>query len=102
MTDSRRVATFAISVMGQRAEGGLRADTNFAAAFAEGKDLTWVEPTIGIEGVVHTAHEIEVGVGEEERHEFGLLHSDTVLAGKRTTHFNTVADDFGGNLQGAF
>lgn len=42
-----------------------RADADFAAAFAEREDFARVQRAIGIEGVVDTAHEIEVGVGEK-------------------------------------
>jgi len=79
----------------------LRADADFAAAFAEGEDFAGIEGGIGIEGVVHAAHEIEVGVGEEERHKFGFFHADAVLAGKRAADFDAIADDFGGGFEGA-
>jgi hypothetical protein len=80
---------------------GLGADADFAAAFAEGKDFAGIEGGIGIEGVVDAAHEIEVGVGEEERHELGFFHADAVLAGESAANFDAIADDFGGGLQGA-
>jgi hypothetical protein len=80
---------------------GLGADTDFAAAFAEGEDFAGIEGGIGIEGVVDAAHEIEVGVGEEERHELGFFHADAVLAGERAADFDAIADDFGGGFEGA-
>jgi len=79
----------------------LRADPDFAAAFAQGKDFAGIEGGVGIEGVVDTAHEIEVGVGEEERHKFGFFHADAVLAGERAANFDAIADDFGGGFEGA-
>ena len=48
------------------------------------------------------AHEIEVGVGEEERHKFGFFHADAVLAGKRAANFDAITDDFGGGHEGPF
>lgn len=78
-----------------------RTDADFAAAFAEREDFAGVEGTIGIEGVVNTAHEIEIGVGEKQGHELGFFHADTVLASERAADFHAVADDFGGRLHGA-
>jgi hypothetical protein len=79
-----------------------RPDADFAAAFAEGKDFAGIERGIGIEGVMDASHEIEIGVGEDQRHELGLFHADTVLAGERAADFDAVTDDFGGGLHGAF
>ena len=70
----------------------------FAAAFAEEEDFAGIEGGVGIEGVVDAAHEIEVGLGEEERHKFGFFHADAVFAGKRATDFDSIADDFGGGF----
>src|SRR3981189_2718103 len=80
----------------------LFADTDFTAAFAQRKDFAGIERAIGIEGVVDAAHEVEVGVGEDEWHELGLFHADAVLAGKRAADFEAVTDNFGGGLHGAF
>ncbi len=80
----------------------MRADADFAAAFAQGEDFAGVEGGIGIEGVVDAAHEIEIDIGEEERHELGFFHADAVLAGERAADFDAIADDFGGGLEGAF
>ena len=77
-------------------------NANFAAAFAEGEDFAGVEGGIGIEGVVDAAHEIEIGVGENERHELGLFHADAMFAGERAADFEAVADDLGGGLHSAF
>ena len=79
----------------------MRADADFAAALAQREDFAGIEGGVGIEGVVDAAHEIEVGVGEEERHKFGFFHADAVLAGKRAADFDAIADDFGGGFQGA-
>ena len=87
------------------ARGGfarLFADADFAAAFAQGKDFAGVEGAGRIEGVVDAAHQIEIGVGEDERHELRLFHADAVFAGERAADFKTVTDDFGGGLHGAF
>src|SRR6202043_4165105 len=86
---------------GARTGGGLRADADFAAAFAEWEDFAGIEGGVGIEGVVDAGHEIEVGIGKEERHEFGFFHADAVFAGKRAANFDAIADDFGGYFQGA-
>jgi len=51
---------------------------------------------------VDAAHEIEIGIRESERHELGLFHADTVFSGERAADFETVADNFGGGLHGAF
>lgn len=80
----------------------MRADADFAAAFAEGKDFAGIERSVRIEGVVDAAHEIEIGVGEKERHELRFFHADAVLAGKRAADFDAVTDNFGGGSQGAF
>src|SRR5713226_8451646 len=61
-----------------------------------------IEGGIGIEGVVDAAHEIEIGIGEEERHKLGFFHADAVLAGERAADFDAIADDFGGGPEGAF
>ena len=79
----------------------MRADADFAAAFAEWEDFAGIEGGVGIEGVVDAAHEIEVGIGKEERHEFGFFHADAVFAGKSAANFDAIADDFGGGFQGA-
>ena len=76
-------------------------DADFAAAFAEGEDFAGVERTIGIEGIVDAAHEVEIGVGKKKGHEPGLFHADAVLAGERAADFHAVANDFGGSLHGA-
>ena len=79
----------------------MRADADFAAAFAEGEDFAGIEGGIGIEGVVDAAHEIEVGIGEEERHEFRFFHANAVLAGERAADFDAIADDFCGGFESA-
>src|SRR5438132_1498667 len=84
-----------------RTGGGLRTDADFAAAFAEGEDFAGIEGGIGIEGVVDAAHEIEVGIGEEERHEFRFFHAYAVLAGERAADFDAIADDLCGGFEGA-
>jgi len=80
----------------------VRADANFATAFAERKDLAGVERAVGIEGVVDAAHEVEIGIGEKQRHELGLFHADAMLAGERAANFDAVANNFSGSLHGAF
>src|SRR6266850_3125352 len=82
--------------------GGVFADADFPAAFAQGKDFAGIERAIGIEGVVDAAHEVEVGVGEYEWHELGLFHADAVFSGERAADFEAVTDDFGRGLHGAF
>ncbi len=79
----------------------MRANADFAAAFAEGEDFAGIEGGIGIEGIVNAAHEIEVGVGEEERHELGFFHADAVFSCESAADFDAIADDFRGGLQGA-
>src|SRR6267143_2986870 len=81
---------------------GLFSDADFTAAFAQGEALAGIERAIGIERVMDAAHEVEVGVGENERHELGLFHADAVFAGERAADFEAVADDFGGGLHGTF
>src|SRR6266478_1156773 len=81
---------------------GSFSDADFAAAFAQGKDFAGIERAMGIEGVVDAAHEVEVGVGEYERHELGLFHADPMFAGERAADFEAVTDDFGRGLHGAF
>src|SRR6266478_1239164 len=90
-----------------QAEDGIRDLTvtgvqTCALPISQGEDFAGVEGGIGIEGVVDAAHEIEVGVGLEERHELGFFHADAVLAGERAADFDAIADDFGGGLEGAF
>jgi hypothetical protein len=79
----------------------MRPKTCFAAAFAEREDFSRVQRTFGIEGVVDTAHEVEVGVGEKKRHQLALFHADAVLSGKTAANFDAVANDFGGGFEGA-
>jgi hypothetical protein len=79
----------------------LRADASFAATFVYGKDLARVQQAGGIQGVVHTAHEGEVRVGEEQGHEFALFHANAVLSGETAANLNAVANDCGGSLEGA-
>src|SRR4029077_2735127 len=78
------------------------ARADFAAAFAQWEDLAGVEGGIGSKGVVNAAHEVEISVGEEERHELGFFHANAVFAGERAADFDAVADDFGGGFEGAF
>ena len=73
----------------------------FAAAFTERENFAGIERALGIEGVVDAAHEIEVGVGEEKRHEFAFFHADAVFAGEAAADFDAIANDFGGGLHGA-
>ncbi len=54
-----------------------------------------------IEGIVDAAHQGEVGVGEEQGHEFALFHANAVLAGEAAADFDAIANDFGGGFQGA-
>ena len=50
---------------------------------------------------MNTAHEIEIGVGEEKRHEFTFFHADAVFAGEAAADLDAIANDFGGGLHGA-
>src|ERR1700674_2731431 len=81
--------------------GRFRANANIPAAFAQGKYFAGIEGAIGIEGVVDAAHELEVGIGEEERHELGFFHADAVFAGECAADFDAIAHAFGGGFQGA-
>src|ERR1700761_9045182 len=73
-------------------------EARFAAAFVEREDFTGIQRTLWIKGVVDAAHEIEIGVVEEERHELAFFHADAVLAGETAAHFDAVADDFCGGF----
>ena len=79
----------------------MRAEAGFAAAFAEREDFSGVQRAFWIEGVVDAAHEVEVCVGEKERHEFALFHADAVLAGEAAADFDAITDDFSGGFQSA-
>ena len=68
----------------------------------ERKDLAGIQRAGGIHGIVDAAHEGEVRVGEEQRHEFALFHADPVLAGEAAADFDAITDDFGGGFEGAF
>src|SRR5713226_7259205 len=80
---------------------GLRTDASFAAAVAEGEDLSGIEERGGIECVVDAAHEREVRVGKDERHELAFFHADAMLTGERAAQINAMANDFGGRFDGA-
>jgi hypothetical protein len=44
------------------------------------------------------AHQGEIGVGEQQRHELALFHADAVLTGQAAADFDAVADDFCGDV----
>ena len=80
----------------------MRICPDFAATFVEREDFAGVEIACGIEGVVDAAHQSEVGIGEEQRHEFGFFHAHAVFSRERASDFDTITNDFGGGLHGAF
>jgi hypothetical protein len=79
----------------------MRLEARLAATFAEGEYFAGIERAFRIERVVNAAHEYEIGVIEEERHEFAFFHTDAVFAGEAAADFDAVADDFGRGLHGA-
>jgi hypothetical protein len=79
----------------------VRFKARLAAAFAEWKDFSGIQRALRIERVVNAAHEIEVRVGEEKRHEFAFLHADAVFAGEAAADFDAVANDFRRGFHGA-
>jgi hypothetical protein len=78
------------------------ANADFSAAFAEREDFCGVQAGVGIEGVMNAAHQSKIRIAEDERHEFGFLHANAMLAGQGATDFHAVADNFVGSGQRAF
>ncbi len=76
-------------------------EARFAAAFAERENFSGIERAFWIECVVDAAHEFEIGVGKEKRHELAFFHTDAVFTGEAAADFNAVTDDFGGCFQRA-
>jgi len=68
-------------------------DSDFAAAFAGGKNLAGIQAARGIESVADGAHEREIGFGEKQRHEAIFFHADAVFASDCAAHFDTEAND---------
>ena len=79
----------------------MRFEARLAAAFAERKDLSGIQRTLRIECVVDAAHEIEVGIVEQERHKLAFFHPDTVFAGEAAADLDAVTNDFGRSFQSA-
>ena len=79
----------------------MRTDAGFAAAFAERERFSRVQGAGWIRRVVDAAHEREIGVGEEERHQLVFFHADAVFAGQAAADLHAIADDFGGDFHGA-
>src|ERR1700682_1361237 len=82
--------------------GGSGTNADFATAFAERENFAGIQCGLRIESIMHAAHKIEIGVREEQRHEFVFLHADTVFTSERAANFHAVANNFGGDLDGAF
>ena len=79
----------------------VRFEACLAATFTQREDFAWIQRALRIECTVDAAHEIEIGVGEEKRHQFTFFHTDAVLAGEAAADLDAVANDFGGCLHGA-
>ena len=50
---------------------------------------------------MNTAHESEIRIGEEQRHQLAFFHADAVFAGEAATDLHAIADDFRGNFHSA-
>jgi len=51
---------------------------------------------------VNAAHQREIIVGKNQRHQLVFFHADAVLAGERAANFDAIANDFVGGGDGAF
>ena len=67
-------------------------------AVQDGKYLTGIKETIGVEGAFEPLLVLEIILGEDFVHEIALFDSDAMLAGEHATHLDTEAEDFGPEL----
>src|ERR1700722_2948562 len=77
----------------------MRFKARFTAAFAEWENFPGIQRALRIERVVDAAHEIEIRIGEEKRHEFAFFHADAVFAGEAAADFDAVTNDLRGGFQ---
>src|SRR6516164_306498 len=68
--------------------------SNFAAAFAQWKNLSRIQRRIWVECIVNSPHEVEIPVAEEQRHQFVFLHADAMFSRQRSAHFHAVTNNF--------
>src|SRR6185437_5637860 len=70
-----------------------RANANFAAALARRENLAGIEQPRRIERVAHPAHQRQIRLAKQQRHQPILFHSHAVLASDCAAHLDAETDN---------